>query len=72
MSKKPHFQSHSAPADMHDDGVYFNKNLKAKKDSKNRTEQQIKNEKTKNCDAVRTHSTNIDHNNLTHDEKSKD
>jgi len=69
MSKKPHFQSHTKPADMHDDGVYFNEDLKAKKEAKNQTKQQIDNESSKNKDAKRNHSTNKDHNNLTHDEQ---
>jgi hypothetical protein len=71
MSKKPHFQSHTRPADMHSDGVYFNEDLKAKKEAKDQTEQQLKNEKTKNSDALRNNSTNKDHNDLTHDEQSK-
>ena len=41
MSKKPHFQSHSAPADMHDDGVYFNKNLNAKQELIRNLESQL-------------------------------
>ena len=72
MSKKPHFQSHKTPADMHDDGVHFNEDLKAKKEARDRKEKQLENEETKNGDALRDHTTNKDHNNLTHDEQSKD
>lgn len=41
MSKKPHFQSHTIPADMQSDGVYFNEELKAKKEAKDRKEKKL-------------------------------
>jgi type IV pilus assembly protein PilC len=42
MSKKPHFQSHTIPADMHSDGVYFNEDLKAKKEAQDKKDAQLK------------------------------